>query len=72
VKAVWISFGENLTNLNQRAYITFGSKFNVAAFVFEDADVTAADSNIALCTILCELNRKSKWRTANRKHLKLT
>jgi len=33
--------------LNKRRTITFGSKFIVAAFVFEDAEVTAADSNIA-------------------------
>jgi len=33
--------------IESKAYITFGSKFNVAAFVFEDAEVTAADSNIA-------------------------
>jgi len=37
-----------------------------------DAEVTAFDSNIALCTIRCEFNWKSKWRTWNRKHLKLT
>jgi len=43
--------------MNQIAQITFGSKFNIAAFVFEDAEVTAADSNIALCTIQCEFNR---------------
>jgi len=33
--------------LNQRAQITYGSKFNIAAFVFEDAEVTAAGINIA-------------------------
>jgi len=38
----------NLVTTNQRAYINFGSKFNVAAFVSEYAEVTAADSNIAL------------------------
>jgi len=38
-------------------------QFNVTAFVFEDAAVTAADSNIALCTIRCEFNWKSEWQT---------
>jgi len=37
-------------------------KFNVAAFVFENAEVTAADSNIALCTIRSQINRKSSGR----------
>jgi len=37
----------NWVPLNQRAQITFGSKSNVPAFVFKDAEVTAADSNIA-------------------------
>jgi len=31
-------------------------KFNVAAFVFEDAEVTAVNSKIALCTIRFEFN----------------
>jgi len=34
--------------LNQRVQIIYGSKFDVAAFVFEDAEVTAAGSDITL------------------------
>jgi len=30
------------------------------------------DSNIVLCTIRCEFNRKSKWRAWNQKHLNLS
>jgi len=55
-------FSKNLTNLmtiERKGVNNFWSKFNVAALVFEDAVVTAADSNIALCTIRCEFNRKS-------------
>jgi len=40
-----------------------GAKVNVAAFVFEDAEVTAAGGEIKLCKIQCVLNRKYKWRT---------
>jgi len=42
------------------AKITSGSKFNVAAFVFEDAEVTAADSDskIVLRRIRSEFKRK--------------
>jgi len=68
-------FGEKLINLmtiESSALITFRSEFNVAAFDFEDAKVTVADGNIALCTIRCVFNRKSKWWTWNRKHLNLT
>jgi len=59
-------FGENVINLvtiESKGVNHSGSKFNVAAFVSEDAEVTATDSNIALCTIRCEFNRKSKCRS---------
>jgi len=49
-----------------------GVKFNIAAFDFENAEVAVADSNIALCTIRCECNRKSKWRVWNWKNLNLS
>jgi len=62
VKVDWMIFSENVINL-----VTIESKG-----VFDDAEVTAADGNIALCTIRCEINPKSKWRTWYRKHLNLT
>jgi len=38
------------------------SKFNVAEFVFEDAEVTNAGSNIVLFEMQSTFNRKAKWR----------
>jgi len=56
--------GENvMMTIESKGVNQFGSKFNIAAFVFEYAEVTAADSNIDVCTIRCEFNRKPKWRT---------
>jgi len=71
VKVGWMIFWRKCDKLDDH-WIIFWSKFNVAAFVFEDAEVTAADSDITLCTIRSEFNRKSKWRTWKRKHLNLT
>jgi len=68
-------FGENLTNLmtsESKDVNHLWKENHVAVFVFEDAEVTAADSSINLCTIRCEFNRKIKWRKGNRKHFNLT
>jgi len=37
-----------LVTISQWAKIIFGNKCNLAVFVFEDAEVTTADKNIAL------------------------
>jgi len=50
-------FGENVILL-VTIETTFRNKFNVAAFVFEDTKVTAADN-----TMRSEFNGNRKWRT---------
>jgi len=71
-------FGENVINLIGDHWIKGrNSPFspleaNSTLLRFGDAEVTAANSNIAPFTIRCEFNGKSKWRTWNRKNLHLT
>jgi len=58
----WWFFGENVSNfvnIESNGVNQLCKQIQRCCICFEVAEVTAADSNIALCTIRCEFNRQS-------------